>query len=128
MTPTRHGPNVGEALRFLVAGGANTAVAYGIYLLLLPFMRYEFAYAIGYIAGIATAYVLGATYVFRREMRARSAVRFPLVYIAQFLASLALLRAAVEILHLPRWLALAISIAVTMPMTFLLSRLVIRRS
>jgi len=118
--------DAGEVLRFLVAGGANTAVAYAVYLLLLDHMRYELAYAIGYCVGIAVAYVLSAMFVFQRPMGVRSAARFPLVYLAQFLASLLVLRMAVEMLDVPRWLALAVSIAVTLPMTFLLSRRIIR--
>lgn len=120
-------PAIGEALRFLVAGGVNTIVAYATYLVLLHWMRYEVAYAIGYTVGIIVSYVLNALFVFRQPMHARSATRFPLVYVAQFLASLLLLRFAVEVLGIPRWLALAASIAVTMPMTFLLSRWIIRR-
>src|SRR5690606_17216839 len=85
----------GEFLRFLVMGGTNTVVAYGIYLLLLNWMRYEYAYAIGYGVGIVMAYVLSATFVFRQPLRKRSAMRFPLVYVAQFLISLVLLKVAI---------------------------------
>jgi putative flippase GtrA len=120
-------PDIGEVLRFLVAGGANTITAYGVYLVLLRHMRYEFAYAIGYGVGITVAYMLSAAFVFRRPMHVRSAARFPLVYLVQFLASLLLLRAAVEIFGIPRGIALAVSIAATMPLTFLMSRWVIRR-
>ena len=120
-------PAIGEALRFLVAGGINTIVAYATYLALLHWMRYEVAYAIGYTVGIIVSYVLNALFVFRQPMHARSATCFPLVYVAQFVAGLLLLRIAVEGLGIPRWLALAASIAVTMPMTFLLSRWIIRR-
>ena len=118
----------GEVLRFLVAGGANTLVAYAVYLVLLHFMRYELAYAVGYVVGIATAYVLNTAFVFRQPMRAQSATRFPLVYVAQFAISLVILRAAVESAGIPRWLALAVSIAVTLPITFFLSRWIIRRN
>lgn len=123
-----HRPNPGEILRFLVAGGLNTLVAYAVYLVLLRFMRYEFAYAAGYVVGIATAYVLSTAFVFRQPMHARSATRFPLVYLAQFAISLAVLRVAVETLGIPRWLALGVSIAATLPVTFLLSRWIIRRT
>ena len=121
-------PRAGEALRFVVAGGANTLVAYAVYLALLRFMRYEFAYAIGYAVGIATAYVLSAAFVFREPMRARSATRFPLVYLVQFAVSLAILRFAVATLGISRWLALGVSIVATLPVTFFLSRWIIRRA
>lgn len=115
----------GEFLRYLIMGGTNTIVAYAIYLLLLNWMRYEVAYTIGYGVGIAMAYALSALFVFRKPMRKRSALRFPLVYVAQFLISLGLLRLAVEVIHIPQWLALGFAVILTIPVTFLLSRWVL---
>jgi putative flippase GtrA len=116
----------GEFLRFLIVGGINTVVAYGVYLLLLPWLRYEVAYAIGYAVGIATAYALSTAFVFRQPLRKRSAARFPLVYVVQFLVSLGLLRVAVEVFAVPQWLALAVSVVLTVPVTFVLSRWIVR--
>ena len=115
----------GEFLRYLIMGGTNTIVAYAIYLLLLQWMRYEIAYSIGYAVGIVMAYALSAMFVFRQPMRKRSAMRFPLVYLAQFLISLGLLRLAVEVIHIPQWLALGFAVVLTIPVTFLLSRWVL---
>lgn len=112
----------GEFVRFLIMGGANTLVAYAIYLLLLDWMRYEIAYAIGYACGIVLAYALSAAFVFRKPLSRRSAVRFPLVYVAQFLVSLGLLRIAVEAFHMAEWIAFGFAVALTIPVTFLLSR------
>ena len=117
---------VSEFLRFLVMGGANTIVAYAIYLLLLHWMRYEFAYTIGYAVGIAMAYVLSSAFVFRQPFRRRSALRFPFVYVAQFLVSFVLLKVAVEWIGLPEWLALGFAVVATIPVTFALSRWVLR--
>ena len=115
----------GEFLRYLIMGGTNTIVAYAIYLLLLHWMRYEIAYSIGYAVGIVMAYALSAMFVFRQPMRKRSAMRFPLVYLAQFLISLGLLRLAVEVIHIPQWLALGFAVVLTIPVTFFLSRWVL---
>ncbi|MEO7432124.1 MAG: GtrA family protein [Dokdonella sp.] len=125
-TATRSGATGGEVLRFLIMGGVNTATTYALSLLLMHWMRYEFAYSIGYVAGIVMAYALSTTFVFRRPMRARSAARFPLVYVLQFVLSIALLHTAVDVIGVPRWLALGLSIAVTMPITFVMSRWVLR--
>ncbi|HQZ63113.1 MAG: GtrA family protein [Dokdonella sp.] len=123
--PTRARAMAGEFVRFLIMGGANTIVAYAIYLLLLQWMRYEFAYSIGYGIGIVMAYGLSAIFVFRKPMRRRSALRFPLVYLAQFLISLGLLRLAVEVIDIPQWLAFGFAVVLTIPVTFLLSRWVL---
>jgi putative flippase GtrA len=116
----------GEFVRFLIMGGTNTLVAYAIYLLLLNWMRYELAYSIGYAVGIVIAYAVSAAFVFRQPMRKRSALRFPLVYVAQFLVSLGILHLAVEVGHVPEWLAFAIAVGVTIPITFAVSRWVLR--
>ena len=118
----------GEFVRFLIMGGANTLVAYAIYLLLLNWMRYEIAYAIGYACGIVLAYALSAAFVFRKPLSRRSAVRFPLVYVAQFLISLGVLRVAVEYAHIPQWLAFGFAVALTIPATFVLTRWVLHSS
>ncbi len=116
----------GEFFRFLIMGGTNTLVAYAIYLVLLQWMRFDVAYTIGYAVGIVMAYALSAAFVFRQPMRKRSALRFPLVYLAQFLVSLGLLHLAVEVLHIPQWLALGFAVVLTIPVTFVLSRWVLR--
>jgi len=115
----------GEFLRFLIMGGINTLVAYAIYLLLLQWMRYEAAYAIGYAVGIVIAYGVSSLFVFRKPMRRRSALRFPFVYLAQFLVSLGILHLAVEVAHAPHWLAFGIAVGLTIPVTFFLSRWVL---
>lgn len=115
-----------EGMRFIVVGGLNTLVTYALSLLLTRWMPYSIAYSIGYAVGIAQAYWLSALFVFRRPMKKRSALRFPLVYVAQFLISLAILHIAIATFQLPSWLGLAIAVGLTLPLTFILSRLIVR--
>jgi len=116
----------GEMLRFLVGGILNVAVGYGSYLILLHWFRYEVAYAIAYVLGIVVSYVFGALYVFRQPMRWRSALRYPLVYLLQFLLGLILLRTLVELVHMPQQFAPLAVAVLTIPATFLASRTIIR--
>lgn len=120
-------PNlIKEAFRFLIVGGVNTLVGYGSYLLLLTFFSYTIAYGISYALGIAVSYVLSARFVFGQPMRLRSALRFPLVYGAQFLLGVVLLRAFVELAHVPTWVAPLLVTLLTIPVTFFLSRVIVR--
>lgn len=116
-----------EALRFLVAGAINTAATYVLYLALLPLLNYTLAYTITYVAGIVLAYLLSTRYVFQVRRSARGLALFPLVYVAQYLAGVLVLRVAVETFAVAQKLALLFSIAVTVPMTFLLSRWLLKR-
>jgi putative flippase GtrA len=116
----------GEFIRFIIVRGLCTVLSYGLYLLLLLKFSYESSYVVAFVVGVLVAYLVNSKFVFREPLRKRAALRFPLVYVFQFFANLILLRVAVEYLHIPATLALAVSIAITIPITFLLSRWVIR--
>jgi len=123
---TRFPAWTGEALRFLVGGMLNTAVGYGGYLLLLHWVHYEIAYALAYAISIAVSYVFSAIVVFRQPLRLAAALRYPLVYLVQFLLGLILMRVLIETLHTPAWIAPLLVSACTIPVTFLLSRVIVR--
>jgi putative flippase GtrA len=99
---------VGEVFRFALGALLNLVVGYGSYLLLLLWLPYVAAYAIAYVIGIAVSYVFNALVVFKQPMRARAALSYPLVYLAQFLLGLVLLKVLI------------------LPVTFLLARLIVR--
>ena len=116
----------GEVFRFLIGGVLNAVVGYGGYLLLLHWIRYVPAYAISYVISVAVSYVFSALFVFRQPMNLRAALRYPLVYLVQFLLGLILLRILIEVLHSPQWLAPLLVSLITIPVTFLMSRLIVR--
>ena len=115
-----------EFTRFLVAGAINTAVSYAVYLLLLAFVPYLIAYTISYVVGIAISYLLLTRFVFKTERRLATAMRFPLVYVAQYLMSSAVIVLLVETMDMRASIAAIVAIAVSIPITFLLSRIVLR--
>jgi len=114
-----------QFLRFLASGGINTALTYGLYLLLLPLLGYLVAYSVAYVLGILLSYWLNSVFVFRQPMNWRSLVRFPLVYVVQYLLTGALLWLFVDQLGIDKRLALLAAIAVTVPVTYLAARLAI---
>lgn len=115
-----------EFARFLVAGVVNTGVSYAIYLLLLAVLPYLAAYTIAYVVGIAISYLLLTRFVFRTDRRLATAVRFPLVYIAQYLTGSAVIVLLVETLGVRASIAAIVAIIVSIPVTFVLSRIVLR--
>jgi putative flippase GtrA len=116
----------GEFGRFLIAGAINTATTYALYLVLLGSAAYLFAYSLAYVAGIVVSYFLNALFVFRTKPAVNTALRFPLVYVAQYLLGAAVLWICVERLGVRRELGLAFSIAVTVPITYAASRLALK--
>lgn len=113
-----------EIARFLMSGGLNTALTYCIYLFLLLFLPYKISYTISYIVGIGIAYALNRYFVFNAHQGAKSVALLPFVYLAQYLCSLLILWLWVEELGYDQRLAPLIAIMITIPMTFVLSRLI----
>lgn len=117
----------GEAFKFLLAGGTNTAITYGLYLLLNLVMPYAWAYSMAYVVGVSISYVLQAKWVFHVELSWKNFMAFPLVYVVQWLIGLLLLAFLVERFSLHENIAPLVVIVLTLPVTFLMSRFIVRR-
>ncbi|MEE4820199.1 GtrA family protein [Pseudomonas alliivorans] len=109
--------------RFLMSGGFNTALTYGLYLVLLTFLSYNVSYTLSYLTGILLAYTLNRFFVFKSHQGMRSIILLPLIYLVQYCLSLAILWCWVEKLELDARLAPLVAIALTLPVTFALSKL-----
>jgi putative flippase GtrA len=70
------------------------------------------------------SYVINWLFVFRMHRGWSSVLLFPFIYLAQYLVSLAVVWAWVDHLGLPKGLAPLLAIAITIPLTYALSRLV----
>jgi putative flippase GtrA len=116
-----------ESVRYVLAGGFNTAATYAAYVALLPFVGYAISYTMTYAAGIALAYYLSARLVFRRPLQWRHAIQYPLVYVLQYGLGITLTTALIERVHLNAEFAAAVAIVLTVPFTFWLSRWIIKR-
>jgi len=117
----------GEVVRFLAVGALNTGLTYLLYLGLLVFLDYQPAYAVAYVTGIALAYLLNARVVFRKDLALRDFLRFPLVYVVQYVAGSLLLHFLVEQTGISTRISMAIVIVIATPLTFALSRMILRR-
>jgi putative flippase GtrA len=120
-------PVRGEFARFLVAGAINTVITFALFEALRRVIPYLAAYSIAYASGIALSYVLNAGFVFRRRKTIASALRFPLVYVVQYAMGGGLLWVLVDVAKLNESFALLLVIAASIPVTFLLSRLIVTR-
>lgn len=118
----------GEALRFLVVGAINTTVTYILYLALLLLFPYSISYTIAYVLGIGFAYFLNTRFVFRVQHTLARFTLFPLVYSAQYITGILALFLAVNLFKIPDRFALIASIVTTVPITFLVSRSILKPS
>ncbi|TKI07934.1 GtrA family protein [Martelella alba] len=109
-----------------MSGGLNTALTYAIYLLLLNVCGYTAGYTVAYVAGIVFAYIMNRCYVFKHHRGLKSIIWLPLVYFFQYSASIAIVWCWVEILDFSTRSAPLVAIAITLPMTYGLSRRLFR--
>jgi putative flippase GtrA len=115
-----------EFARFLIVGATNTAFSYLVFLLLYKVMHYQAAYALSYAAGVVLSYFLNVHFVFKTKRSLKSFLRFPFVYVVQYGLGALMLGLLVGWGADPR-LAMAAVIVITIPVTFVASRFVLKR-
>jgi putative flippase GtrA len=112
----------GAPLRFILAGGLNTAITLALYLALLAFLPHPVAYTLTFVAGVVISYQLNLTFVFRSSGGVRTMLLFPMVYLSQYLVGLLVVLVWVDLLGLPAALASLAAVIVTLPITYGLLR------
>jgi len=125
MSSAGHGNKPMEFLRFLAGGASTTLISYAAYLLFLKFFPYLPAYTAAYLLGITWSYFVNTLFVFRRRPNVKRALAYPLVYVAQYLVSTISLTFLVEYIKADQDLAPLIVIILTLPLTYILSRLIV---
>lgn len=118
----------GEFARFIAGGVGNTLATYALYLLLLMVLDYRVAYTVAYISGIFLAYWIGLRFVFRERSSWAKLSRFPIVYAVQYVMGVIVIMVCVGVFGAPEALAPLAAIALSVPITFLLSRRILRNS
>ena len=116
-----------EFVRFLLAGATNTLLSYLLYLLLLIFLSYLPAYSVAYCAGIVLSYFLNVHFVFKERVSLASFLKFPIVYVIQYALGALTLWLLVDRAGIAPAIAMAGVIVVTIPVTFLTSRSVLKK-
>lgn len=115
-----------EFRRFLLAGLFNTGFGYLLYLAFNLFTDYRLAYTLSYCVGIVVAYAVSTAFVFRRPWSWRGLLAYPSVYATQYLAGVAIIWVLVDRFGFPEALAPLAVVPATIPLTFALSRFIIR--
>lgn len=116
-----------EFVRFLLVGAINTLLSYLLYLVLLNFLSYLLAYSVSYFIGIVISYFLNIKFVFKKIASFTSFIKFPIVYIIQYCLGAGILWLLVDRFGITPAIALVAVILSTIPVTFLASRLVLKK-
>lgn len=115
-----------EHARFLLVGGFNTAATYAIYLLLLTVLSYSIAFTVSFACGVLISYSLNTTLVFGTSFRWSRFGVFPLIYVGQYLLGLTVLHFLISYVAMSPRVAPLVVVAITIPVTFLLTRALLK--
>lgn len=115
-----------EFILFLVVGFVNTATSYVVYLITLTQTSYQIAFVISYIAGVLISFFLNTKFTFKEKATLARFLQFPLVYFLQYGIGALSLWLLVEWMHIRQDIAPLFVAAISIPITFLLSRRIIR--
>lgn len=112
--------------RFLVAGAINTTLSFSLYFIFNLFVHYQLAYWLAFVGGILFSFWLNSRWVFRTGMKWSTFFAFPLVYLFQYVFGAAMLHLLVEMLGMSEWWSPLLVIALSVPVTFVMSRFVFK--
>lgn len=118
--------DLATVVRFLLVGGTNTAATLLLYWLLLGWLVPRAAYAVSFAAGMVLGYLLNTRFVFRVRRQWRSLALFPLVHLATYVVGALALELAIGWLHIDPRVAPLLSIAATVPTSYLLTHSLLR--
>ena len=123
---------VKEFIRFCIVGVLATAIHYGVYLLLLLFLKDKdgwwtnAAYTIGYLVGFVFNFILSALFTFRERMTIRKGIGFSLSNLVNYGLHILFLNLFLWIGIPDKWAPLPV-FCLVVPINFLLVRFVFKK-
>ncbi|HDZ7589079.1 TPA: flippase GtxA [Staphylococcus aureus] len=119
-----------EILKFIIVGGINTLNYYVVYLLLLKLLHIEYmiSHITGFLVAFVISYYLNCYFVYRVKPTWRKCISFPITQIVNVSLQTVLLYVFVSWLNLPAEIAPFAGLVITIPITFVLSKWILKDS
>ncbi|HCY0714854.1 TPA: flippase GtxA [Staphylococcus aureus] len=119
-----------EILKFIIVGGINTLNYYVVYLLLLKLLHIEYmiSHITGFIVAFVISYYLNCYFVYRVKPTWRKFISFPITQFVNVSLQTVLLYVFVSWLNLPAEIAPFAGLIITIPITFILSKWILKDS
>ncbi|CAC5449510.1 TPA: flippase GtxA [Staphylococcus aureus] len=119
-----------EILKFIIVGGINTLNYYVVYLLLLKLLHIEYmiSHITGFIVVFVISYYLNCYFVYRVKPTWRKFISFPITQLVNVSLQTVLLYVFVSWLNLPAEIAPFAGLVITIPITFILSKWILKDS
>ncbi|HDF1880152.1 TPA: flippase GtxA [Staphylococcus aureus] len=119
-----------EILKFIIVGGINMLNYYVVYLLLLKLLHIEYmiSHITGFIVAFVISYYLNCYFVYRVKPTWRKFISFPITQLVNVSLQTVLLYVFVSWLNLPAEIAPFAGLIITIPITFILSKWILKDS
>lgn len=119
-----------EILKFIIVGGINTLNYYVVYLLLLKLLHIEYmiSHITGFLVAFVISYYLNCYFVYKVKPTWRKFISFPITQIVNVSLQTVLLYVFVSWLNLPAEIAPFAGLVITIPITFVLSKWILKDS
>ncbi|HCT9086699.1 TPA: flippase GtxA [Staphylococcus aureus] len=119
-----------EILKFIIVGGINTLNYYVVYLLLLKLLHIEYmiSHITGFLVAFVISYYLNCYFVYRVKPTWRKFISFPITQIVNVSLQTVLLYVFVSWLNLPAEIAPFAGLVITISITFVLSKWILKDS
>ncbi|NUY13176.1 GtrA family protein [Staphylococcus aureus] len=119
-----------EILKFIIVGGINTLNYYVVYLLLLKLLHIEYmiSHITGFLVAFVISYYLNCYFVYRVKPTWRKFISFPITQIVNVSLQTVLLYVFISWLNLPAEIAPFAGLIITIPITFILSKWILKDS
>lgn len=116
-----------EISRFLIIGLINTIVSWALFLTLDLFMYYVLAYTYTYISCIIISYILNSIFVFNQSISLKGLLKYPIVFLIQYIILTPSLIFFVEVMNFSKMLAIVLVTIILTPITFIVSKFIIKQ-
>ena len=118
-----------QFLSFGLIGLFNTFLTQFLYLIFVKYSIAPFmASILADVLGICVSYILNMKFTYHQKMTLKNAISFPISYIPGTLISSFIVWVIVDLLHLPKYYAKAISLPITIPINYLFMTFVVNAS
>ena len=113
--------------KYISFGLLNSIFTYILYLVLIQMLNYKISYTLSFCTGILTSYMFNTIFVFKKKISFKKIITYPSVYLVQYVMGFFLMYYWIEIFLFNESLAPIFVIVITTPISFLLSKYIIKK-
>ena len=113
-----------EIFRFFIIGFINTIISWILFLILDYFMNYILAYSFTFLLCVTLSYTLNSIFVFKQPLSFIRLLRYPTVFLTQYIIQFPSLIFLVEYLNFDKIISVVLVTIITFPINFVITKFI----